>query len=195
MLGIALPISLALIFRGKTFIGLWMGPKYSDISGTVLQILIISQLFAIANGTATSIMMAIDKHKPVAKWGVIEAVANLGLTVVLVKTIGFYGVAWGTTIAMTFVHVVFYPKYVSEVLDITVRRYLWEGWTKITLCSIPFAVVCVITDRYWKASNLAVFFVQIVAILPVYVISVTAVFRSEVRTLFRKWQASRLIQV
>jgi O-antigen/teichoic acid export membrane protein len=195
MLGIALPISLALIFRGKTFIGLWMGPKYSDISGTVLQILIVSQLFSIANGTATSIMMAIDKHKPVARWSVIEALANLVLTVVLVKTIGFYGVAWGTTIAMTFVHVVFYPKYVSEVLDITVRRYLWEGWTKITLCSIPFAVACVITDRYWKASNLAIFFAQVVAILPLYAISVMAVFRSEVRTLFRKWQASRLVQV
>ena len=57
-LGIALPISLALVLRGKTFIGLWMGPQYSEISGTVLQILIVSQFFGIANGTAASIMMA-----------------------------------------------------------------------------------------------------------------------------------------
>ena len=36
---------------GKTFIGLWMGPQYREISGTVLQILLVSQFFGIANGT------------------------------------------------------------------------------------------------------------------------------------------------
>jgi O-antigen/teichoic acid export membrane protein len=193
-LGIALPISLALLFRGKTFIGLWMGSQYSEISGTVLQILIISQFFGIADSTAGSIMMAIDKHKPVAKWAVIEAVLNLSLTVVLVKTLGLYGVAWGTSIAMAFVHLVFYPRYVSKVLDIPIRRFLWEGWTKITLCSIPFAIICVITDRYWHASNIAIFFGQVIVTLPIYAVCVAAVFRSEVRNLFQKWQASRLVR-
>jgi O-antigen/teichoic acid export membrane protein len=193
-LGIALPISLALLFRGKTFIGLWMGPKYSEISGTILQILIISQFFGIADSTAGSVMMAIDKHKPVAKWAVIEAVLNLSLTVVLVKMIGIYGVAWGTSIAMAFVHLVFYPRYVSKVLDIPVRTFLWQGWMKITLCSIPFAIVCIVTDRYWQANNIASFFAQIIVTLPVYAICVAAVFRSEVRGLFRKWQDSRLVR-
>ncbi|GGA76547.1 polysaccharide biosynthesis protein [Edaphobacter acidisoli] len=194
MLGIGLPISLALVLRGKTFIGLWMGPKYQEISGTVLQILIISQFFSIADGTAGSVMMAIDKHKPVAKWAVIEAVLNFGLSIVLVKTIGIYGVAWGTTIAMAFVHLTFYPRYVRKVLDIPIRKFLWEGWTKITLCSVPYAIACAITDRYWHASNLAEFFVQIIAVLPVYVLCVIAAFRSEARALFLKWQASRLVQ-
>jgi O-antigen/teichoic acid export membrane protein len=193
-LAILLPISLALVLRGKTFIGLWMGPQYSEISGTVLQILIVSQFFGIADGTAASIMMAIDKHKPVARWAVAEAVLNLGLSIVLVKTIGIYGVAWGTSIATAFVHLVFWPRYVRKVLGVPVRRFLWEGWMKITLCSIPYALVCAVTDRYWHASNLAVFFAQIIAILPVYVVCVLAVFRSEVKSLFLKWQTSRLVR-
>ena len=57
-----------------------------------------------------SIMMATDKHKPVAKWAVIEAVLNLSLSLILVKTIGIYGVAWGTSIAMAFVHLIFWPN-------------------------------------------------------------------------------------
>jgi hypothetical protein len=65
---------------------------------------------------------------------------------------------------------------------------------KITLCSIPFAIVCVVTDRYWQASNIAIFFGQIIVTLPVYAICVAAVFRSEVRGLFRKWQDSRLVR-
>ena len=193
-LGIAMPISVALTLRGKTFINLWMGPEYSEIAGTVLQILIISQFFGIADGTAGSIMMAIDKHKPVAKWAVIEAVLNLGLSIVLVKTIGIYGVAWGTSISMTFVHLFFWPRYVRKVLDVPVRKFIWEGWMKITLCAVPYAIVCAVTDRYWHASNLIEFFAQITAILPVYGLCVLAVFRSEMRNLFLKWQASRLVR-
>jgi O-antigen/teichoic acid export membrane protein len=194
-LGIAMPISVALALRGKTFIGLWMGPQYSEISGTVLQILIVSQFFGIANGTAGSIMMAIDKHKPVAKWAVIEAVLNLSLSIVLVKAIGIYGVAWGTSIAMAIVHLTFWPRYVRKILDVPIRKFIWVAWIKITLCAVPYAVVCAITDKYWHAGNLISFFAQIIVILPVYAICVLAVFRSEVRLLFSKWQASRAVRV
>ena len=193
-LGIALPISLALVLRGKTFIGLWVGPNYSEISGTVLQILIVSQFFGIANGTAASIMMAIDKHKPLAQWSVVEAVLNLVLSIILVKTIGVYGVAWGTSIAIASVHLIFWPRYVRKVLGVSVRKFLWDGWLKITLCSIPYALACEITDRHWRAGNVGVFFGQIIVILPVYAICVLAVFRRETQSLLRNWQASRLVK-
>ncbi|HZY71718.1 MAG TPA: oligosaccharide flippase family protein [Edaphobacter sp.] len=194
-LGIAMPISVALALRGKTFITLWMGPQYSEISGTVLQILIISQFFGIANGTAGSIMMAIDKHKPVAMWAVVEAILNLSLSIILVKIIGIYGVAWGTSLAMGIVHLTFWPRYVRKILEVPIKRFIWVGWIKITLCAVPYAVVCAITDRYWHAGNLISFFAQIIVILPVYAICVLAVFRSEVRLLFSKWQASRAVRV
>lgn len=193
-LGIALPISVALTLRGKTFIGLWMGPQYSQISGTVLQILIISQFFSVANSTAGSIMTAIDKHKPVAKWAVFEAVFNISLSIALVKTIGLYGVAWGTSITMALCHLIFWPKYVRKVLGVSIRRYLWEGWIKMTLCAIPYAAVCAAADRYWHANNLLEFFGQILVTLPLYAICVILVFRGEARSLFQKWQASRLVR-
>jgi O-antigen/teichoic acid export membrane protein len=183
------------VLRGKTFIGLWVGPQYSEISGTVLQILIISQFFGIADGTAASIMMAIDKHKPLAQWAVVEAVLNLALSIILVKTIGIYGVAWGTSIAITFVHLIFWPRYIRKVLGVPVRKFLWEGWLKITLCSIPYALACEITDRRWHAGNVMSFFGQIIVTLPVYAICVLVVFRREARSLFLKWQTSRLVKV
>jgi O-antigen/teichoic acid export membrane protein len=193
-LGIALPVSLALALRGKTFIGLWMGPQYSEISGTVLQILLVSQFFAIANGTAASIIMAIDKHKPLAQWAVVEALLNLGLSITLVKTIGIYGVAWGTSISIVFVHLIFWPRYVRKILGVPIRKFIWEGWMKITVCSVPYAVVCSITNKYWHAGNLVAFFAQVIATLPVYAVCVLVVFRSEAQRLFQKWQASRLVR-
>lgn len=190
-LALALPIAAGLFFRGGTFIRLWMGPQYQRISETVVRVLILSMFFAISDATAGSIMMAIEKHKPVARWAVYEAILNLGLSIVLVKTIGVYGVAWGTSISMTFTHLCFYPRYVKKVLDVSPTTYIWQGWSKITLCAVPFALACYLTDRYWHPAHIPTFFLQILAILPIYAICVLVVFRKESASVFSQWMASR----
>ena len=194
-LALALPISLTLLFRGKTFIGLWMGQRYSQVSGTVLQILMISQFFTIADITAGNIMFAIGKQKAVAKCAVVEATLNLTLSLILVKTIGIYGVAWGTSIAMALIHLFFWPAYVRKVLDIPMRTYVWEGWTKITLCSIPFAIACAMADRYWHPLSMVTFFAEVLMTLPVYAFGVLLVFQEDARSGLRRWRESRLAQV
>ena len=194
-LALALPISLALFFRGKTFIGLWMGPRYSQIAGTVLQILMISQFLTVANITAGNIMFAIGKQKAVAKCATVEAALNLSLSILLVKTIGVYGVAWGTSIAMTLIHLLFWPAYVHKVLDIPVKRYLWEGWGKITLCSVPYALACFFADRYWHPTSMLPFFIEIAEILPIYALGVLLAFHAEARGALQRWQQSRVVRV
>lgn len=190
-LALSLPIAAGLFFRGGTFIRLWMGPQYERISETVVRVLILSLFFGVADATAGSIMMAIEKHKLVARWAVYEAVFNLALSIILIKTIGIYGVAWGTSISMTVTHLAFWPRYVKKVLHVSPRTYVWHGWGKITLCVLPFAVACFLTDRYWHPEHLAVFFVQIAGLLPIYGICLVIVFRQESRSLFDKWQARR----
>jgi O-antigen/teichoic acid export membrane protein len=192
-LGLMLPIGITLLLRGKTFIGLWMGPQYSETSGTVLQILLISQFFTIANSTGGQIAYGVDKHKSVAKWSAIEAAFNLSLSLVLVKTIGLYGVAWGTSISMAIIHLIFWPRFVKRELGIPVLTYLWEGWTKITLCAVPFAIASVLVDHYRHAGSLVTFFGQVLLTLPVYFLGVLAVFHKPVLGAFRRWQASRLV--
>lgn len=191
-IALMMPISVALLFRGKTFIGLWMGPKYSEIAGTVLQILMIAQFFNVAGSTAGSIMMSIGKHKPVAKWAVVEASVNLGLSVVLVKTVGIYGVAWGTSLSSAAVYMVFWPWYVRRILGVSPWHFLWEGWVKVTLCSVPFALTCLLTEHYWSARSLPVFFGQILVTLPVYLLTMAAVFRVELMWMLRRWRSSRV---
>jgi O-antigen/teichoic acid export membrane protein len=193
MLALMLPIGFTLLVRGKTFIGLWMGPQFSETSGTVLQILLISQFFTIANSTAGQIAYGIDKHKSVAKWATIEAAFNLGLSIVLVKTIGLYGVAWGTSISMAIIHLIFWPRFVKTELGVPARTYLWEGWMKITLCAIPFGIASVLVDHYRHAGSMISFFAQVLLTLPVYFLSVMVVFHKPVLSAFKKWQASRVV--
>jgi O-antigen/teichoic acid export membrane protein len=189
-LGLALPVSLALLFRGKTFIGLWMGPKYSETAGTVLQILMISQFFGVANTTAGQIAFGIERHKSMANWAIIEAALNLSLSILLVRKIGLYGVAWGTSIATTLIHLVFWPRFVQRELHVPVGTYLWEGWGKITLCSIPFAIVCAAADKYWHPTSMVSYFGQIFVTLPVYAICTVWIFKDEVQQMWYVWRRS-----
>jgi O-antigen/teichoic acid export membrane protein len=192
-LGLALPVSLVLLFRGKTFIGLWMGAKFSEEAGTVLQILMISQFFGVANTTAGQIAFGIEKHKSVAKWAVAEATLNLSLSILLAKTIGLYGVAWGTSIATTIIHLLFWPRFVRSELGVPISTYLWDGWGKISLCAIPFGVACAVTDRYLHPLLMVEFFAQILAILPIYGICALWVFKDDVRQMWSAWRRSERI--
>ncbi|WP_158790527.1 polysaccharide biosynthesis C-terminal domain-containing protein [Granulicella sp. L60] len=193
-LGLVLPIGITLLFRGKTFIGLWVGKQYSEISGTVLQILLISLFFTIANNTAGNITFATGKHKAVAKVAMIEAALNLGLSIFLVKTVGIYGVAWGTSISMALIHIIFWPAYVQKTIGVSIRTYIWDGWLKVTLCSLPFAAASLAVDRYVHASSMLSFFLQIFVTLPIYFICVASIFRTEAMNVFHRWQVSRAVK-
>lgn len=190
-LGLALPISVGLFFRGGTFIRLWMGPQYAHTSEHILRILMLSMFFGVADGTAGSIMMAIERHKPMARWAVYEAVLNLALSILLVRRIGIYGVAWGTSISMLFTHLAFWPRYVKKILHVPVKTYLLEGWGKISICVVPFALACAWSDRHWTSNHLVPFFVQILILLPLYAVCVVGMFWGEVRDFVSRWRASR----
>ena len=65
---IASPIAVALFFRGHTFIQLWMGGQYEHISGRVLQILLLAQVFSIANFTAGAGITITDLGNGELEW-------------------------------------------------------------------------------------------------------------------------------
>lgn len=190
-LGLALPIGVVLAVRGETFIDLWLGSQYGAISEKVLRILLISMYLGVANGTASSIMMAIERHKPVARLAVYEAVLNLGLSIALVKTIGIYGVAWGTSLSMIITHLSFWPRYINKVLEVKPSTYLLEGWGRVTLAVVPFAAVTIAVDHYSHPLHLITYFAQIAITLPVYALGIAVGFREEVKLVFSRWQLSR----
>lgn len=188
---LSLPISLSLFFRGRTFIGLWMGPSYVEVSGTVLQILLISGLMGTATTTAGAVMMAIGKHKAPAYFCMVEAAANVALTLLLVKRIGVYGVAWGTALAIVAVSLSFWPRYVKQTLDVPATTLAWQGWLRPILCAVPFGLVCFWADRVWHPTSLVTFFLEIAVTLPVYAVSVAVGFRGLVADRIRTWRGAR----
>jgi O-antigen/teichoic acid export membrane protein len=181
MMALSLPILTTLLVRGRTFIGLWMGPQYRQRSGTVLILLAATMIFSQANNSAFAIAFGTDRHKVTAKWAIGEGVANLVLSVILVHFFGIYGVAIGTVIPNLFVHLILWPPFIGKMTGIKPWNVFGRIWAPMLLSAVPFALASFMVDRSFRTANVATFLLQTAALLPIFLAAVAVVFRTELR--------------
>jgi O-antigen/teichoic acid export membrane protein len=163
---IALPIALCFILRGETFIRLWMGPRYAELSGHVLLVLGLALVFMAANQVSAATIRGINRHKSLVPIYVAEALGNLFLSIALVRPFGVVGVAWGTAAPSLLVSLLFWPWFVRRTLDVPLRVYVSSAWFRPGLAAVPYAMALYAIERYWVPANLLVFFMQILVALP-----------------------------
>jgi O-antigen/teichoic acid export membrane protein len=175
-LAVALPVQVALLFRGSTFIRLWMGSQYATESGRVLQILLLGQILSVTTHTGANIAYGMGRPKPMVLWRVGEAAANLVLSIILARRIGISGVAWGTAVPSLFISLFFFPQFASHLVGLRVGTYLRKSWVPPFLGVIPFALACFVTDRYWHAATLVHYLIQLAAIFPIYILGIAFFF-------------------
>jgi O-antigen/teichoic acid export membrane protein len=180
-MALSLPIVITLIIRGGSFIGVWMGPQYSKSSGTVLAILATALLFSLPNLPAGSIAYGVEKHKTLAWWAIGEGVANLTLSIVLARKFGIYGVAIGTLAPNLVAQLILWPRYVSRLVDVSWVQVFRDVWGPVFLCAVPFAAASYAVDLLFPARNMVIFVLQTIALLPVFGIAISFVFRDNVK--------------
>ena len=71
-----------------------------------------------------------------------EGVANLAISIFLVRKIGLIGVAWGTVIPHLISTGVIIPMYVLRTLKLSPLEYFRRGYVRPLICAIPTAVLC-----------------------------------------------------
>ena len=163
---VMLPMAITLLIRGKAFIKLWMGPDFTTLSGTVLIILTAAWVINAGNGVTSSILMGLSKHKPLALMAAGEGILNLALSIALVRHLGIYGVALGTTIPNLIQNAIVYPPYLCHVLKIPYRRYCLYPLARPVVAMIPFGLATYLIERQWTPHHLTLFFSQVVLALP-----------------------------
>jgi O-antigen/teichoic acid export membrane protein len=181
-----LPISCILFFRGHTFIGLWMGRDYAAVSGAILQILLLNYVLTTANVTGCNIAYGLAKHRPIMAWALIEAAVNLTLSILLARRIGVYGVAWGTAIAGVICNLLFWPRYIGCLVQISPGEYMWKAWWPAVLAVVPFACACWWEERHLTATSLPMFFLQLAWILPIVMLTSLLLWRRRVTLYLRQ---------
>ena len=112
-----------IIIYGKAFISRWMGTGYLD-AHEVLLALMIGSIITTIQITSKSLLYGLSKHRMYAFTVIVEGIANLVLSMILVLRFGILGVAFGTTIPALVVNLFVLPYYAIRVIDLPVSRYL-----------------------------------------------------------------------
>lgn len=135
---LGLPMCLGFVFLGKQFISLWMGPAYAS-SALFLLVLTIPQFVSMSQYASSLILVAMAKHQPLAWIALVEGLANLALSILLVRKLGLVGVAWGTAIPHMVTTIIVLPLYTLRTLDLSVREYIAKAYVRPLLSAIPIA--------------------------------------------------------
>jgi O-antigen/teichoic acid export membrane protein len=139
-LALTLPIALGLMFLGKEFIVLWMGPNYSG-SATILAILAGMLSLSIAQTGTVSILYGLGRHNTFVKLVLIEGILNVGLSITLASVWGLVGIALGNGIAASVLGVVLLPRLVCREMRIPITTYFREAFLAPLVSAIPMALV------------------------------------------------------
>jgi O-antigen/teichoic acid export membrane protein len=170
-----LPIVITFLLRGDTFIGLWMGAEYAELSGRVLWILSISLCFDAGRQVIATSLMGLNRHRVLVIPFLSEAVLNLTLSIILVQPFGIVGVAWGTTMPRIFFTLAVLPMVFSRVLEIPLTRLWMEAWIWPFLSMVPFALGTALLDVRASPTSLLEFFTQVGLVMPLAVLGALAV--------------------
>lgn len=143
-----MPVAVGLLILGKQLISVWMGPRYVASSYAILVILLVPNALYGIQSAASRILYGMNRHKWLAKVMIAEGAANLVLSVVLVRRMGIYGVAWGTAIPMAFTAVILMPVYLCRVVKTPLIHFLRQAYTVPVAITCPMAVILLILSRF-----------------------------------------------
>lgn len=119
-------VGFGIVEMGHAFIQRWMGVAYTD-AYPLLVILTIAMFFDLWQSTAVSALYATMNQNSYAALNFVEAVANVALSVLLVRRYGMIGVALGTMIPAIFIRTIVQPIIVKRKLGFTVFDYLAQS--------------------------------------------------------------------
>jgi O-antigen/teichoic acid export membrane protein len=159
---VILPISVTLLLAGQSLLRVWVGAGYGA-SFAVMVILLVPTTLYLAQAASTKILFGMSKHGALAVMLPAEGVANLGLSILLLRWYGIYGVAWGTAIPMLFTSLVFLPFYLCRLLQMRVGSFLRQAYMWPLILCAPMALVLWQADRWLRPHNYATLLLELIS--------------------------------
>ena len=140
-------IGFGLIAWGKPFISRWMGPRYLD-AYPCLVVLVVGWLCGLSQTASVGLLFGTSQHKFFALFNSIEGVANLLLSLLLVRWYGIVGVALGTMIPMVITKLLIQPVYLSRVTNIDYFQYVRKMGRSLVVIAGSLVIPLVLSLRF-----------------------------------------------
>ena len=148
---VALPLGAMFLVAGGSIIRVWVGAKYEPVGYAVLAILTVPTTIYLMQAGSPKVLFGMAKHKTLAVVLMVEAIANLILSIALASHFGLLGVAWGTAIPLAITNIFFLPRHLCRLLHVRLSDFLRESYLYPVLTLIPAATVLWAADRWIHA--------------------------------------------
>jgi len=143
------PMTAILVILGKSVIEAWVGARYVPASYPVLLVLVFPITTSLAQAASPRILYGMARHQSLAWVTLMESVANLILSIVLITPFGIVGDAAGTAIPLLCTTLFFMPRHLCRLLGIRVRTFFWEAYTLPLVLVTPFVVALLVLKRWF----------------------------------------------
>jgi O-antigen/teichoic acid export membrane protein len=141
-LGLIVGVTICTVGFAEPLIRLWMGPGFEQ-SVPTLYVLAVTSIVLVAQGPMGSVLLGTGRHRIVALISVGDAVLNLGLSLVLVRTLGMIGVAVGTGIPVLLLNVLVILPLSCRAVGVPVLDFLRAAVRPSVAGAIPATALCV----------------------------------------------------
>jgi O-antigen/teichoic acid export membrane protein len=145
-LWIVVPLQMGLLFLGRPFLLLWLGPYHAAHSFPVLLILAVPLSLAISQAVSARILYGMGRLRWLARAVLVEALANLLLSMVLARPLGIAGVALGTALPNVCMNLVLFG-YICRSLEVRPREYVRRAF------AVPACSGLVLAGFWWVAGQ------------------------------------------
>jgi O-antigen/teichoic acid export membrane protein len=139
-LAIFAPLACVLVVLAQPLLALWVGAQYAGSTSLVL-ILTLARLLSISQWPALAVLTGGARHRPLAVYAILSGVANLLLSLLLVRWLGVVGVALGTLIPVTVETFGFAMPYALRSIGVGGREALRRIWGPALLPVLPAVLV------------------------------------------------------
>jgi O-antigen/teichoic acid export membrane protein len=119
-------LAVAMYAVGRETLGYWVGQDFA-VAGAVLMVLLTAVALEMAVLTSSAVLSMTGHHAVIARAAIVGAILNIGLSVLLARSLGLIGIALGTLAATVLVgagvimwacklHRVAYASYLAHAL-------------------------------------------------------------------------------
>jgi len=142
------PITTCFVLLGRSIIEVWLGKQYVAQAYPVLLTLIFPHTLMLMQAASPRILFGIGKHGKLAIVTLIEGIANLILSVLLVRPWGILGDAMGTAIPLLGTFLIFMPWHLCSRLGIRLPAYVRQAYLLPLMICAPLAAVLLLMQRW-----------------------------------------------
>jgi O-antigen/teichoic acid export membrane protein len=139
ILALATLVSATVVMLAGPLLTVWVGAAYVD-SAHLVTILTVASLIEVSQMPAISLLQGSARHRPLAAMAAGAAIANLVLSLILVRSLGVAGVALGTLIPEAVVSFGFVLPYATRTMGVSAWTVVRDMWLPALLPAIPLAI-------------------------------------------------------